>query len=105
MLAARERAPAWRREHPAGSRPVAGAIAVPPDDAPGAVEPAPQTAHRPLTRRQNPEDAHATAIQFPIPAGLVRLPFARFVLICLEGRSVRFGALAAMPALGRLWLG
>ncbi|MBA3892465.1 MAG: transposase [Gemmatimonadales bacterium] len=49
------RAPAWLLEHPEGSGPVAGEIAVPPDDAPGAVEPAPLTAHRRLARRQNPQ--------------------------------------------------
>ena len=40
-----------------------------PDDAPGAVAPAPPTAHRPLARRQNPESASVTAIEFPIPNG------------------------------------
>lgn len=40
-----------------------------------------------------------------IAAGLVHLPFGRFVLICLAGRTVRFGVLAAAPALVRLWIG
>lgn len=62
------RAPAWLLEHPEGSGPVAGEIAVHPDDAPGAVEPASQIAHRLLTRRQNPERAYATAIEFRIPS-------------------------------------
>ena len=42
---------------PRRSGPVAGEIAGPPDDAPGAVEPAPPTAHRPLARRLNLEYA------------------------------------------------
>ncbi len=36
-----------------------------------------------------------------IASGLVRIPFGRFVLICLSGRSVRFGVLAAVPVLLR----
>ncbi len=40
-----------------------------------------------------------------IAAGMVAIPFGRFVLICLAGRTVRFGVLAAVPALVRLWLG
>lgn len=40
-----------------------------------------------------------------IAAGIVGIPVARFVLVCLAGRSVRFGILAAAPALVRLWLG
>ena len=40
-----------------------------------------------------------------IASGLVRIPFGRFVLICLAGRSVRFGVLAAVPALIRAWIG
>ena len=40
----------------------AGEIAGPPDAAPGAVEPAPPTAHRPRACRQNPESASVTAI-------------------------------------------
>ena len=36
-----------------------------------------------------------------IASGLVRIPFGRFVLICLAGRTVRFGVLAAVPALVR----
>ena len=60
-------ASAWLLEHPEGSGPVAGEIAGHPNDAPGAVEPVSQTAHRPLTRRQNPEYAYPTAIGFPIP--------------------------------------
>ena len=38
------------------------------DDAPGAVVPAPQTAHRPRAHRQNPQYASVTAIEFPIPS-------------------------------------
>lgn len=38
-----------------------------------------------------------------IASGLVRIPFARFVLICLAGRAVRFGVLAAVPAFFRAW--
>ena len=40
-----------------------------------------------------------------IASGIVRIPFGRFVLICLAGRAVRFGALAAVPALIRTWIG
>lgn len=40
-----------------------------------------------------------------IASGIVGIPFGRFVLICLGGRSVRFGVLAAVPALVRLWIG
>ena len=36
-----------------------------------------------------------------IAAGLTRLPFVRFVVVCLAGRSVRFGVLALAPALLR----
>ncbi len=38
-----------------------------------------------------------------IAAGIVGIRFAPFVLVCLAGRSVRFGLLAAVPALARLW--
>ena len=40
-----------------------------------------------------------------IASGLVRIPFGRFVLICLAGRMVRFGVLAAMPSLFQAWIG
>ena len=40
-----------------------------------------------------------------IASGIVRIPFGRFVLICLAGRAVRFGVLAAVPSLVRAWLG
>jgi len=40
-----------------------------------------------------------------IASGLVRIPFGRFVLICLAGRSVRFGLLAAVPSLLRASIG
>lgn len=40
-----------------------------------------------------------------IASGLVRIPFWRFVLISLSGRAVRFGVLAAVPALFRTWIG
>jgi len=40
-----------------------------------------------------------------IAAGLVRLPFVRFMLICLAGRAVRFGALASVPSLLHAWVG
>ena len=39
-----------------------------------------------------------------IASGLVRLPFWRFVLICLVGRAIRFGLLAAVPSVLRAWL-
>ncbi len=39
-----------------------------------------------------------------IASGLVRLPLVRVVLICLAGRTMRFGALAALPALIRVWI-
>lgn len=40
-----------------------------------------------------------------IASGMVAIPVGRFVLICLAGRTVRFGILAASPALLRIWLG
>ena len=40
-----------------------------------------------------------------IASGIVRIPFGRFVLICLAGRTVRFGVLAAVPGLIRAWIG
>ncbi len=40
-----------------------------------------------------------------IASGIVRIPFMRFVIICLAGRAVRFGLLAAVPSLLRAWLG
>lgn len=40
-----------------------------------------------------------------IAAGIVRIPFARFVVVCLAGRALRFGALASVPALIRAWMG
>lgn len=39
-----------------------------------------------------------------IASGLVRIPFWRFTLLCLAGRAVRFGVLAAVPSLLRAWL-
>ena len=36
-----------------------------------------------------------------IAAGIARVPFARFVLICLGGRLVRFALIGAVPALAR----
>jgi membrane protein YqaA with SNARE-associated domain len=38
-----------------------------------------------------------------IAAGITHLPMGRFVLICLGGRLVRFGVLAAIPGLLRGW--
>ncbi len=38
-----------------------------------------------------------------IAAGLTRLPFGRFVAVCLAGRFLRFGALAGLPMIAR-WL-
>lgn len=38
-----------------------------------------------------------------IAAGITHLPLGRFVVICLVGRLVRFGVLAAIPALVRGW--
>lgn len=38
-----------------------------------------------------------------IAAGITHLPLGRFVLICLAGRLVRFGVLAAIPGLLRGW--
>lgn len=40
-----------------------------------------------------------------IAAGLTHIPFGRFVAICLSGRLVRFGVLAAAPAVLRAWWG
>jgi len=40
-----------------------------------------------------------------IAAGITHLPVGRFVVICLAGRLVRFGALAAIPGLLRGWWG
>lgn len=40
-----------------------------------------------------------------IAAGITHIPFGRFVAICLGGRLVRFGVLAAAPALIRAWWG
>jgi membrane protein YqaA with SNARE-associated domain len=40
-----------------------------------------------------------------IAAGITHLPVGRFVLICLAGRLVRFGVLAATPGLLRGWWG
>ncbi len=40
-----------------------------------------------------------------IAAGITRYPLWRFVAVCLAGRAVRFGAIAAVPALIRAWLG
>lgn len=36
-----------------------------------------------------------------IAAGIVRIPFWRFLVICLLGRAVRFGLIAAVPGLVR----
>lgn len=40
-----------------------------------------------------------------IAAGITRIPVVRFTLICLAGRLVRFGVLAGVPMLARLWWG
>jgi membrane protein YqaA with SNARE-associated domain len=40
-----------------------------------------------------------------IAAGITHIPFGRFVAICLSGRLVRFGLLAAAPAVIRAWWG
>lgn len=40
-----------------------------------------------------------------IAAGITRIPFIRFVAICLGGRLVRFGVLAAAPIVARIWTG
>lgn len=40
-----------------------------------------------------------------IAAGITRIPVLGFVLICLAGRLVRFGVLAGVPMLMRLWWG
>lgn len=40
-----------------------------------------------------------------IAAGIVRIPFVPFLLVCLAGRALRFGALASVPALIRAWMG
>ena len=40
-----------------------------------------------------------------IAAGITHLPFGRFLGICLGGRLVRFGVLAAAPAVLRTWWG
>lgn len=36
-----------------------------------------------------------------IASGITRIPFGRFVAICVAGRAIRFGVLAAAPALVR----
>lgn len=38
-----------------------------------------------------------------IAAGMTGIPFAQFFGVCLAGRLVRFGLLAAVPGLLRLW--
>jgi membrane protein YqaA with SNARE-associated domain len=38
-----------------------------------------------------------------IAAGITRIPVLPFALICLAGRLVRFGVLAGVPMLLRLW--
>lgn len=40
-----------------------------------------------------------------IAAGMTRIPFVPFVVICLSGRLVRFGLLAAVPGALRAMLG
>jgi membrane protein YqaA with SNARE-associated domain len=40
-----------------------------------------------------------------IAAGMTRIPFVRFIAICLGGRLVRFGVLATAPAVARIWIG
>jgi membrane protein YqaA with SNARE-associated domain len=40
-----------------------------------------------------------------IAAGITHIPFGRFIAICLSGRLVRFGVLAAAPAVIRAWWG
>ncbi len=42
---------------------------------------------------------HLTAIA----AGILRMPLRQFLLICFAGRLLRFGLLASVPALARLW--
>lgn len=37
-----------------------------------------------------------------IASGIVRIPFGRFVLLCVAGRALRFGILAGVPQLVRL---
>lgn len=93
-------------EHPEGRGPVAGKIAVRPDDASGAVETASQTAHRTLTRRQHPEYAYATAIEFPIPLGgrIMRLPLLDFLAgaasDCYLSAAVDFPRFCTVSRLG-----
>ncbi len=38
-----------------------------------------------------------------IAAGITHIPFGRFLVLCLGGRLVRFGVLAAAPAVIRAW--
>lgn len=40
-----------------------------------------------------------------IAAGMTHIPFGRFVALCLGGRLVRFGVLAAAPTVVRIWIG
>ena len=40
-----------------------------------------------------------------IAAGISRLPLARFTVICVIGRAVRFGILVTAPGLLRHWFG
>jgi membrane protein YqaA with SNARE-associated domain len=40
-----------------------------------------------------------------IAAGIARIPFLRFVLVCLAGRAVRFALIGAVPAATRAILG
>lgn len=40
-----------------------------------------------------------------IAAGITRINFGRFLVICLAGRLVRFGVLAGAPSLIRSWWG
>jgi membrane protein YqaA with SNARE-associated domain len=39
-----------------------------------------------------------------IAAGIARIPFARFLVVCLLGRALRFGLIAAVPSLVRALL-
>jgi membrane protein YqaA with SNARE-associated domain len=40
-----------------------------------------------------------------IAAGIARIPFAAFLVVCVAGRALRFGLLASVPALVRAMLG
>jgi membrane protein YqaA with SNARE-associated domain len=40
-----------------------------------------------------------------IAAGIARIPFVRFLVICLAGRAVRFALIGAVPSVARLLVG